>query len=282
MLKVICFVILQLEEFRKKKAAERAKKSSSASQNPEPEINLNEKQPLETENVRVRDSEGAGTSNGPGNVVTEPSSAVINNDNDAIDFSRKIEQASSDNAHSSLPFLKNVYNSLPPDQMQKHASDQDIKRYSDIGFAGSVNGNQSYGMEGISNNYEEYGGALGRYTYGITADQSTSLRSQGSQNFDSNFSQHSFLRMDESQSKEHKNSFDSSISNAGSSHHSVTKISPQNSISAWLPTEANASTVSSGTAPSSLYDGNFLLGFFAVIFFSMNVYISILFLSTFW
>ncbi|XP_015887575.3 protein BLISTER [Ziziphus jujuba] len=244
----------RLEEFRKKKAAERAKKSSSAGQNSEPEINLNEKNPLETENLRVRDSDGAGTSNGPGDSVIKHSSAAINNDTNAIDFSSKTEQAFLNNANSSLPFVKNEYNSLPSDRIQRHASDQDIRSYSDVGFTGSINVNQSYAKEGMSNNYEEYGGALGRYTYGTTTDQSTSLSSQGSQNFDSNIIQSSFRRMDESQSKEHKSSFDSTISKAGSSHHSVTKISPQNSISAWLQNESNASAMASGTASYSLYE----------------------------
>ena len=146
-------MFLQLEEFRKKKAAERAKKASSTSQTPASEFNLNEKQPLETENARVRDSDRAGTSNGPGDAVIEPSSVAINNDNSAIDFASKNDQPSSNNAHPSLPFLMNGYNSLPSDRMQKHASDQDIKRYSHIGFGGAVNVNQIHGTEGTYNNY---------------------------------------------------------------------------------------------------------------------------------
>ncbi|KAF3457493.1 hypothetical protein FNV43_RR02151 [Rhamnella rubrinervis] len=243
----------RLEEFRKKKAAERSKKASSTSQTPASEFNLSEKLPLETENARVRGSDRAGTSNGPGSAVTEPSSVSINNDDSEIDFASKNEQASSNNAHSSFPFVMNDYNSLPLDRMKKHASDQDIKRYSDMGSGGVVNVNQIHGTEGTYNNYDEYSGTLGRHAYGsgTKPEQSTYLRSQESQNFDSSTSQPSFLGMDKSQFKDHQSSFDSTISNDGS----FTKISPQNSISTLLQSDIGiVSTVASGTASSSLYE----------------------------
>ncbi|XP_017633742.1 protein BLISTER isoform X3 [Gossypium arboreum] len=47
----------RLEEFRKKKAAEKAKKAASTSQTNVSDVSLNEKQQLETEHVRVIDSE---------------------------------------------------------------------------------------------------------------------------------------------------------------------------------------------------------------------------------
>ncbi|XP_017633740.1 protein BLISTER isoform X2 [Gossypium arboreum] len=49
----------RLEEFRKKKAAEKAKKAASTSQTNVSDVSLNEKQQLETEHVRVIDSGGA-------------------------------------------------------------------------------------------------------------------------------------------------------------------------------------------------------------------------------
>lgn len=52
---------MQLEEFRRKKAAEKAKKATSTTQLHVSDV-INEKQPLGTEHVRLTDSNGVGTS----------------------------------------------------------------------------------------------------------------------------------------------------------------------------------------------------------------------------
>ncbi|BBG92618.1 BLISTER protein, partial [Prunus dulcis] len=192
----------KLEEFRKKKAAERAKKASSTSQTNAPEVSSDEKQPLETELVRVTVPDGAGTSDGP--------------------------------------------------SVHKHASDQEYKSYGGFGFAGSLDVNHSNGTKGMNNDFEKYTGNSGE----TTSDRSIALRSQASQDFDSNTSHSSYHGRNEFQFKEHNISLMDSLSNSGSSHPFVTKISPQNSVSALLQSEAsNVSTVSGGPPPSLLYEG---------------------------
>ncbi|KAL6292351.1 hypothetical protein ACE6H2_000493 [Prunus campanulata] len=233
----------KLEEFRKKKAAERAKKASSTSQTNAPEISSNEKQPLETELVRVTVSDGAGTSDGPSGAYTETSSVSSNNDYKAVDFSQKKEQAPLNNSHSS----PSTYDFN--DQVHKHASDQAIKSYGGFGFAGSLDVNHSNGTKGMNNDFEKYTGNSGE----TTSDQSIALRPQASQDFDSNTSHSSYHGRNEFQFKEHNISLMDSVNNSGSSHPSVTKISPQNSVGALLQSEA--STVSGGPTPSSLYEG---------------------------
>lgn len=65
------YFVLQLEEFRRKKAAEKAKKTTSSSQLHVSDA-INEKQP-EHENVRITDSNGVGTSDAPTVDRFEPS-----------------------------------------------------------------------------------------------------------------------------------------------------------------------------------------------------------------
>jgi hypothetical protein len=101
---VLSLLILQLEEFRKKKAAEQAKKAASASQDHAFDIRPHQKQPLATEPVRRTDSDGAGTSDEPGQAVRGPSAAVPGNDNKAIGFPFKIEQYSLNDTIVTPPF----------------------------------------------------------------------------------------------------------------------------------------------------------------------------------
>ncbi|XP_050130340.1 protein BLISTER isoform X3 [Malus sylvestris] len=236
----------RLEEFRKKKAADRAKKASSTSQIDASEVSSNEKQSLETEHVRVTASDGAGTSDGPSSAFTETSSVLLNNDSNAIDFLQKNEQASVDNNTHSSPSTSE-FNAYSGDQVQKHA-DQEYLRYGVLGFGGPLAVNNRHGTNGISNDFEKYTGALG----GTTSDQSFAPRPQANQDFAGNTSHSSSYGRNEFQSKEHI----TSLMDSGSSHPSVAKISSQNSVSTLLQSEAsNVSIVSGGPAPSSLYEG---------------------------
>ncbi|CAN6677521.1 unnamed protein product [Malus baccata var. baccata] len=235
----------RLEEFRKKKAADRAKKASSTSQIDASEVSSNEKQSLETEHVRVTASDGAGTSDGPSSAFTETSSVLLNNDSNAIDFLQKNEQASVDNNTHSSPSTSE-FNAYSGDQVQKHA-DQEYQRYGVLGFGGPLAINNHHGTNGISNDFEKYTGALG----GTTSDQSIAPRPQANQDFAGNTSHSSSYGRNEFQSKEHI----TSLMDSGSSHPSVAKISSQNSVSTLLQSEAsNVSKVSGGPAPSSLYE----------------------------
>ncbi|XP_068326939.1 protein BLISTER [Pyrus communis] len=236
----------RLEEFRKKKAADRAKKASPTSQIDASEVSSNEKQSLETEHVRVTSSDGAGTSDGPSSAFTETSSVLLNNDSHAIDFLQKNEQASVDNNTHSSPSTSE-FNAYSGDQVHKHA-DQEYQRYGGLGFGGPLAVNNRHGTNGISNDFEKYTGALG----GTTSDQSIAPRPLASQDFAGNTSHSSSYGRNEFQSKEHN----TSLMDSGSSHPSVAKISSQNPVSTLLlQSEAsNVSTVSGGPTLSSLYE----------------------------
>lgn len=240
---------MQLEEFRKKKAAERAKKASSSSQINVSEVSSNEKQPIETELVRVTVSDGAGTSDGPVGGFSESSSVISSNGDKAIDFSHNKEHASSNNAHSSPS--TNDYNAF--------SADHEYRRYGVLGFPGSSDVDDSYDIKGMNIDVEKNSGTLGVLPYGPTSNHSIALRPQLSQEFESSTSQSSFYG---TQSTEHKLSLRDSISTGlGTSHLSAAKISPQHSASTFLQSEAsNVSTVADGPPSSSLYQGN-IFGF---------------------
>lgn len=251
---------MKLEEFRKKKAADRAKKASSTSQIHASEVNSNEKQPLETEHARVTDTSGAGTSDLLGNAVTESSSLEINNDSNPIDAVQKSEPVLSSDRQTSI-FSTNEYNSFSSDQTQKHANGHKFKKYGDLGSGGPLDVYQSHGEKGKSNDAENYTGDLGRLPYGAASDQFFALRSRGSTDFDSSINRLSLHGIDEPQLKEEKTpSKDYTIADA-SSQVSVVRISSQNSISSALQSEPSSA---SGSKSSSLYEGYFIfftLGF---------------------
>uniref|UniRef100_A0A7N2LZB9 BLISTER n=1 Tax=Quercus lobata TaxID=97700 RepID=A0A7N2LZB9_QUELO len=219
----------RLEEFRKKKAAERAKKSST-SQTHASDVSLHEKQPAETDPVRLTDSNGAGTSDEPGTIVMGSSAPVTDIDNKAIDFPIKNENFLSNDTFASSLYSMKDYNAYSTDSVQKHADNQEFQRYDVSGFAGSRDVSYRHEMEGPNNEFGIYTGVQGRLPY-ETNDQSIFLRPQASQDFDNTAAtQSSFHRMDESQSTDN-NSYlmQSRVTNHSYSHVSTAKISPQNS-----------------------------------------------------
>ncbi|KAL6517132.1 hypothetical protein OROHE_017838 [Orobanche hederae] len=84
----------KLEEFRKKKAAEKAKKATSTSQPHASDIPY-ETQPSETERARLADSSGAGTSDAPADDRSAPSCVVPNIGSKESDTSTTSDYSSS-------------------------------------------------------------------------------------------------------------------------------------------------------------------------------------------
>ncbi|XVF38107.1 hypothetical protein REPUB_Repub20aG0069900 [Reevesia pubescens] len=113
----------RLEEFRKKKAAERAKKAASTTQTHASEVTFNNKHQLETEHVRVTDSDGAGTSDGP-----DPSSVKIIQNNKTVEVSPENQQVYLNNMHAVPSFLANDYN-LSSTEEQMQAKSQENENY---------------------------------------------------------------------------------------------------------------------------------------------------------
>ncbi|MBA0749489.1 hypothetical protein Gogos_003409 [Gossypium gossypioides] len=115
---------MQLEEFRKKKAADRAKKAASTTQPHASDVFLNDKHLLETEDGRVTNFDGAGTSNGP-----DPSYVKIINDNNKInDVSDESQRTYSKNMLATLSVLVNDNNSYST-EVQKHSKSQENEKY---------------------------------------------------------------------------------------------------------------------------------------------------------
>lgn len=215
----LCFP-LQLEEFRKKKAAERAKKAANNNQPHASDVISEHKQPLETERVRLIDSDGAGTSDGS----VEPFGVSINNGNNTIDITKNIEQSSLRDAAAKPPPLS-VYNTSFADIVQRHSHSQDYAS----GFPGVAS--FSYGQETdeTSNDSRLYTGDQGGFP--ILSDHSIAPRPQASQDFHSSSSQSSLYGKELLQSKEINSSArDSAVMN----HGSHIFASPQNSTSSQL------------------------------------------------
>ncbi|WRX22154.1 hypothetical protein QQP08_014641 [Theobroma cacao] len=142
----------RLEEFRKKKAAERAKKAASTTQTQASDISLNDKHQLETENVRITDSNGAGTSDGP-----DPSSVnIINNNNSnnkTTEVSLESQRAYSNDTLAIPSFLANDYNSSST-EVHMHANSQENEKYG-ASWNGGPLFNNSVQIKHMSNDFQE-------------------------------------------------------------------------------------------------------------------------------
>ncbi|KAG4156978.1 hypothetical protein ERO13_D02G032600v2 [Gossypium hirsutum] len=131
----------RLEEFRKKKAAEKAKKAAPTSQTNVSDVSLNEKQQLETEHVQVIDSGGAATSDGP----NLSSVKIINNN--------KATEVKSNNKHAFPSSLANNYNSSST-EVHIHAKSQENEKCGASWNAGRLY-NDSLQAEHMSNDFQE-------------------------------------------------------------------------------------------------------------------------------
>ena len=159
--------LLQLEEFRKKKAAERAKKVASISQPHALDVSLDQKQPLGTEHVQLTDSDGVGTSDGPGRNV-EPTGVSMNNGN-PFDNTEKVEKSSSQNADPNIPSLSD-YSTLLSGVTQKHTNNHDSYRHNASGFAGSPNVKYGQDTEKMNNDSGLYSRSKEESPYGTSSD----------------------------------------------------------------------------------------------------------------
>jgi len=149
---------LQLEAFRKKKAAERAKKAAPTSQPHALDVSLDQKQLLETEHARLTDSDGVGTSDGPGRPV-EPIGASMNNGN-KIYITEKVELSSLKDSDPSRPSLSD-YSTLFSGITQNHTNHFDSNRHDASGLTGSANVKYGQETEKMNNESGIYTGSQG-------------------------------------------------------------------------------------------------------------------------
>ncbi|KAJ9182367.1 hypothetical protein P3X46_006370 [Hevea brasiliensis] len=176
----------RLEEFRRKKAADRAKKGPDISQSIASDVSIDQKQPLEAERVRLTDSDRAGTSDGPGRTI-EPYNGIINNDSNIINVTSKAGQNFLKDANANPPSKSDSKTSLV-DLVLRHTNNHDFKRYDASGFTGA-GANNSPGTDEVSSDSKKYVGSQGRMPYEKLADHSIDPHSQEGQVFESSSNQ---------------------------------------------------------------------------------------------
>ncbi|CDO99382.1 unnamed protein product [Coffea canephora] len=116
----------KLEEFRKKKAAERAKKTTSVTQINTSDGGSHENQLSDSERVRLVDSDVAGTSDAVGAAVSEPSGVVINKDSKETEASQKSGFSFSHDESANLPPLNEfAVNTIGP--LHSRSSDKEFR-----------------------------------------------------------------------------------------------------------------------------------------------------------
>ncbi|OIV98672.1 hypothetical protein TanjilG_23964 [Lupinus angustifolius] len=170
----------RLEEFRKKKAAERAKKTASSTNIPNSDASLNQKLPSQIENVRVNESDGVTTSDGIGgaNVDTLPSG--MGNDKIPNMVSQSSNQGSLADRTS---FVRNDLNTLSNSPVETDSDIDETKRYNASVATAYADVNQKNEANNVNNIYRIHTGGLGGISYGTTNNQGILLHSQGSQEF---------------------------------------------------------------------------------------------------
>ncbi|KAF7151865.1 hypothetical protein RHSIM_Rhsim02G0049400 [Rhododendron simsii] len=191
-----------LEEFRKKKAADRAKKAAPASHLHGANVDQqHEKQPLENQHVRLTDSNGAGPSDGVSETVVEPCKEVTDDGNKENMFVLNNELGSNDK-YAKPPLPRNYYNAFSEDIAQAPPKDQEFDRYNASHSAGSVNVKYSHQPQGKSDDFSFSAGASGRHAYGIanSNEQSVGFGSQVIRESDHDSSQTSHYGLEEAHS----------------------------------------------------------------------------------
>ncbi|CAK9184258.1 unnamed protein product [Ilex paraguariensis] len=212
----------RLEEFRKKKAAEKAKKAAPSSQLHTTDLGVLEKQPSEAERVRLADSDGAGTSDVVGIAGIESSGVTINNEVRSTEFVQKDELGSSHEKDASPLIYANNHYIYFADPTQTHAKDKDFRHYDVSGSSGPIN----YADQDKERNYDLgiYSRTSGGLADGIATAKGASLHPPSVQDGDSNSSQYGYYGLDESlPSNGHSHLKDYKVSNL------VTNVSPEGS-----------------------------------------------------
>ncbi|KAF5950624.1 hypothetical protein HYC85_012617 [Camellia sinensis] len=218
----------RLEEFRKKKAADRAKKSA-------PAINANvvrhDEQPLDNQRVRLTDSNGVGTSDGVSEKV-EPSRVVFDDENKANEFVQKNELGSSD-TNAKPPVPTNYYNAFSAATVQAHMKDQEFDRYNALHSAGTVNVNYSHQPQENNDDLSISTGASIRHGDGIATDQSVAFRPQVVWETDGNSGQPGPYGLEGAHSKDNDHVKDFTVTSSAT-HDIVANVSRENSGSFLL------------------------------------------------
>ncbi|KAL5066984.1 hypothetical protein RYX36_017871 [Vicia faba] len=235
----------RLEEFRKKKAAERVKKAASSGSVPNSDAGQNQKaqkEPSEVENVRINDSDEVTTSDGIGGDVIETGTSNQKNVNL---FNQSSTQGSLAGATS---LVRNDLNTSSTSLVEERSDIDEAKRY---------NASTFITFNDVSQNSKAiHTGDVAGFPYGATNHQSNFLRSQESQEIDSSTSQSILQGMNESQSNKNNSSVKGFAVTDVSSPYFPSKIIRENSVDSLQKTkQTNSSTFESSYSHSSASGG---------------------------
>ncbi|KAJ8539705.1 hypothetical protein K7X08_013957 [Anisodus acutangulus] len=227
----------RLEEFRKQRAAERAKKPTSKNR-PHSTDGGFENQPLENEKARIIDSRGAGTSDAVGGAALDLPRVDVKHDFKNPDLAQKSGFASSYDANASS--THSLYNN------DNDASATSTVSGNNHGFKSSISVSSHSGdklfkgdenpkfPEQFSDSYNssektDNDGALGSTGFGFNASHSTAnfLSSNPSYSKFSGLFTHDGLGKSV---QEENNRKDLSVINTGNSHAVPANVSPENSV----------------------------------------------------
>lgn len=216
----------RLEEFRKKKAAEKAKKASSTSQFQAGTDSVNGKQPLDIEQVRVTDSDGVGTSDAIGGAVMELPRVVIDNENIAVESAEYSGLNLLKDMQVKSTLLSNNYNAFFPDPVQEHAKDQESVMFDKSSIGNLVDISYSDQANMKNDDFGFYAGSQERFAQGAMSNLPFELQRDTNQGMEQNRVQSSFYEMGEARSEENNGSSKGfSISNPVTSNVSVANVS---------------------------------------------------------
>ncbi|XP_038906867.1 protein BLISTER isoform X2 [Benincasa hispida] len=244
----------RLEEFRKKKAAERVKKAAPLSQNHISDAGSQEKKPLESEHAqRITDSDGATTTNGAGRSGIESSSALIKDDRPSDNFSRNIDQNALNEKHASYPFSRNGDEVFSADRVKQPSNGQEIKTFNGSRPSGTTDVNSRNEILDIHKDSEVINGPQAR----ISFQSAFGINPQASEGTDSIISQSAHHGVDgllfRRESQEN-----SILKSSGSLHKTSANISPQNTVGNLQDTDSSSNNIlDSGYSFQSSYDGFF-------------------------
>ncbi|KAK6117378.1 hypothetical protein DH2020_048896 [Rehmannia glutinosa] len=247
-----CLVVLvspyvYLEEFRKKKAAEKAKKTTSTNQPHASDVQY-EKQPSETEHARLTDSNGVGTSDTVAEDRLDPSGVVPNIGSKEFDLIKIDFSSSSDtNAKPSLSARNNGINSsfLEPPYLNNEDYKDDAASMGMDGFRSAKDNFQKR---------EGDGGSSAQVTYGFGNNHSLAHHVSSIQ--EARASSHSTYHGSDNYSSNNTGGPDKDLSTGNSSSSSAfltTDILPKNSVSTLLSDKLGNSGHEKNSLTSSPY-----------------------------
>ncbi|KAJ8547148.1 hypothetical protein K7X08_010734 [Anisodus acutangulus] len=227
----------KLEEFRKKRAAEKAKKSTSNSQQLASDGGV-DNQPSGNEHTRIKDSSGAGTSDAVGRTVLEPSEVHAKHDFAKPDLSQKSDLIFPNDASAgATPSLYKYDDDAVSNSAVKannYEIGSSISALSHLEYKRSQSGENIKVSETVSDTYDntekrENDGALGSVPFRFVTNHPTATFPPSSLNNDRTSSHFTYDDMGKSISEEN-HAKDLSVTNDGTSHAFPANVSPSNSF----------------------------------------------------